>query len=122
MLRVTTRFCCRMTSHDQLQAVQQEIKKVGAQIDKADGELAKARADTDSKEVDFLRNSLVELRKEKAELCKEKAELREQQTILLRAQAPGQHCLPCQNWLKLHTPVCAHHVRANFPHCAVPLP
>ncbi len=79
-----------MTSHNQLQAVQQEINKVVTQIDKADGELAKARANTDSKEVDFLRNSLVELRKEMNSL-------REQQTILLRAQAPGQHCLPCQN-------------------------
>ena len=102
-----------MTSHNQLQAVQHEINKVGAQIDKADGELAKARADTDNKEVDFLRNSLVELRKKENSL-------REQQTILLRAQAPGQHCLPCRNWLKAHTYVCAHHVRAHFPHYAVP--
>ena len=85
-----------MTSHDHLHAVQQEIKKVGAQIDKADGDLAKARADTDNKEGDFLRNSLVELRKEKNSML-------EQESILLRAQAPGQHCLPSHSWLKVYT-------------------
>ena len=79
-----------MRSHNQLHAVQLEINKVGAQIDKADGELAKARADTDNKEVDFLQNCLVQLRQGKNSLL-------EQQTLFLRAQASGQHCLPCQN-------------------------
>ena len=101
-----------MISHSQLQAVQLEISKVSAQIDKAEGELAKARADTDNEEADFLRNGLVELRRQLSALHEEK-------NIMLRAQAPGQHCLPCQTWLKAHTPFCAH-VRALFPHCAVP--
>ncbi len=85
-----------MTSHSQLQAAQQDIHRVSAQIDKAERELAKARADNDSKEVDYLRNSLVELRRQLSSLCEEK-------NILLRAQAPGQHCLPCQSSFKLHT-------------------
>ncbi len=83
-----------MTSYNQLQAVQQEISKVGAEIDKAKGELVTAKAESGIKEMDFLRNTLVELRKEKIELLRQKNILLEQETILLRAQAPGQHCLP----------------------------
>jgi len=100
-----------MTSNSQMQEVQQEIKIVSAQIVKADGELLKARADSDNKEVDFLRDSLLELRRQLSAL-------REERNIILRAQAPGQHCLPCRNCLKAHTLVCAH-VRAHFPHYAV---
>ncbi|KAL0053949.1 hypothetical protein WJX82_001588 [Trebouxia sp. C0006] len=72
----------RMTSHNQLQAVKQEVEKVCAQIDKAEGELAKAKAETDTKEVDFLRNTLVELHRKENTLL-------EQKTILLQVQAPG---------------------------------
>ncbi len=104
-----------MTSHSQLQAVQQEIDSVKAEIQQTKQDLAKAKADNDSKEVDFLRKRL-------EQLDKKENSLREQQTILLRAQAPGQHCLPCQNSLKLHTTVCAHHVGAHFPPYAVPSP
>ena len=86
-----------MTSHDQLQAVQQEIKKVGAQIEKADGELAKARADTDSKEIDFLRNSLVELRKKEAELCKKENSLHEAGMLI------SQHLSRVSIYLRLMT-------------------
>ncbi|DBB14149.1 TPA: hypothetical protein ACH3X3_001100 [Trebouxia sp. C0006] len=71
-----------MTSHNQLQAVKQEVEKVCAQIDKAEGELAKAKAETDNKEVDFLRNTLVELHRKENTLL-------EQKTILLQVQAPG---------------------------------
>jgi len=109
---------------------------VKAEIQATKQELAAAEQADDGAKVDFLRNSLVEMHKKEVEMHKKEVEmhkkevemrkemnsLHEQQTILLRAQAPGQHCLPCQNWLKPHTPVCAHHVRANFPHCAVPSP
>ncbi len=98
-----------------MQAVQQEIDNVKAETQATKQELAAAEQAGDEAKADFLRKKEVELRKEINSL-------REQQTILLRAQAPGQHCLPCQNWLKPHTPVCAHHVTANFPHCAVPSP
>jgi len=97
-----------LQGHSQMQAVQQEIDSVKAEIQATKQELAAAEQAGDEAKVDFLR--------------KEVSSLREQQTILLRAQAPGQHCSPCQNWLRPHTPVCAHHVRANFPHCAVPSP
>lgn len=50
-----------MTSHNHLQAVQQEAKKVRAQMDKAEEDLAKATAERDIQEVDFLRITLVEL-------------------------------------------------------------
>lgn len=50
-----------MTSHNHLQAVQQEAKKVRAQMDKAEENLAKAAAERDIQEVDFLRITLVEL-------------------------------------------------------------
>ncbi len=86
-----------MTS--QLHAVQREIQQVRAQTHKADGELAIASAGTDTKEVDFLRDSLVSLRSQLASL-------RQQETIFLRAQVPGQHCLPPQTSLELHTTVC----------------
>ncbi len=106
-----------MTSNSQMQEVQQEIKIVSAQIVKADGELLKARADSDNKEVDFLRDSLLELRRQLSALREELPALREERNIILRAQAPGQHCLPCRNCLKAHTLVCAH-VRAHFPRYA----
>jgi len=111
-----------LQGHSQMQAVQQEMDSVKAEIQATKQELAAAEQADDGAKVDFLRNSLVEMHKKEVEMRKEMNSLHEQQTILLRAQAPGQHCLPCQNWLKPHTPVCAHHVRANFPHCAVPSP
>ena len=73
-----TMFCCR-----QMQAVQQDINNVKAEIQATKQELAAAKQAEDGAKVDFLRNSLVALREEK--------------NIILRAQAPGQHCLPCQN-------------------------
>ncbi len=81
-----------MTSHSQLQAVQQEIDSVKAEIQETKQELATAEQAGDEDRVDFLRNSLVELRRQLPGL-------REKENILLRAQAPGQHCLPCQNSL-----------------------
>ncbi len=69
-----------MTSHNQLQADQQEIDSVKAEIQQTKQDLAKAKADNDSKEVDFLRKRLEQLDKK--------------ENILLRAQAPGRHCLP----------------------------
>ncbi len=83
-----------MTSHNQLQAVQQEVTKVDAEIDKAKGELVKAQAETDNKEADFLEDTLVELRRKQNILL-------EQQTILLRAQVPGQDCLPLSELTKM---------------------
>ena len=67
----------------QSDAVQQEIDNVKAEIQATKQELAAAKQAEDGAKVDFLRNSLVALREEK--------------NIILRAQAPGQHCLPCQN-------------------------
>ncbi len=101
-----------MTSHNQLQAVKQEVEKVCAQIDKAEGELAKAKAETENKEVDFLRNTLVELHRKENTLL-------EQKTILLQVQAPGQHCLPLSKLTKnAFTCLCAC-VLAHFLPCAV---
>ena len=96
-----------LQARSQMQAVQQEIDNVKAETQATKQELASAEQAGDEAKADFLRKKEVELRKERNSL-------REQQTILLRAQAPGQHCLPCQNWLKPHTPLCAHHVGANF--------
>ena len=101
-----------LQGHSQMQAVQQEMDSVKAEIQATKQELAAAEQADDGAKVDFLRNSLVEMHKKEVEMRKEMNSLHEQQTILLRAQAPGQHCLPCQNWLKVHTPVCAH-VRAT---------
>ncbi len=78
--------CCAVRDKPSFAAGCQVI----AQIDKAEEELAKGRADNDSKEVDFLRNSLLELLTQLS--C-----LREGEVVLLRAQAPGQHCLPCHH-------------------------
>lgn len=101
-----------MTSHNQLQAVKQEVKNVCAQIDKAEGELAKAKAETDNKEADFLRNTLVELHRKENTLL-------EQETIFLQVQAPGQHCLPLSK-LTEHAYTCLYAcVAAHFLHCAV---
>ncbi len=91
-----------------MQAVQQEIDSVKAEIQETKQELAAAEQAGDGAKVDFLHKAV--------------SSLREKQTILLRTPAPGQHCSPCQNWLELHTSVCAHRVRAHFPHCAVPSP
>ncbi len=110
-----------MTSHNQLQAVLQEVTKVGAQIDKAKGELAKAKAETDNKEVDFLRNTLVELRKEKVELHRKENTLLEQETILLRAQASGQHCLPLSKLTKNACPYLYASCEGSFPTLCCPL-
>jgi len=67
-----------LQGHSQMQAVQQEIDSVKAEIQATKQELAAAEQAGDEAKVDFLR--------------KEVSSLREQQTILLRAQAPGQHC------------------------------
>ncbi len=79
-----------MSSHSQLQGVQQEIDSAKAEIQQTKQDLAKARADNDAQEVDFLRKRL-------EQLDKEKNSLREKENILLRAQAPGQQCLPCHH-------------------------
>ncbi len=78
-----TMFCCR-----QMQAVQQDINNVKAEIQATKHELDAAEQAEDGAKVDFLRNSLVALHGQlKA--------LREDKNIILRAQAPGQHCLSC---------------------------
>ena len=87
-----------------MQALQQEIDSVKAELQATKQELAAAEQAGDGAKVDFLR--------------KEVSSLREQQTILLRAQAPGQQCSLCQNWPELHTSVWAHRVMAQFPQCA----
>ena len=65
----------------------EEIDSVKAEIQQTKQDLAKAKADNDSKEVDFLRKRL-------EQLDKKENSLREKENILLRAQAPGRHCLP----------------------------
>jgi len=70
-----------LQGHSQMQAVQQEIDNVKAEIQATKQELAAAEQADDGAKVDFLRNSLLALR--------------EKENIILRAQAPGQHCLPC---------------------------
>ncbi len=70
-----------MTSHSQLQAAQQEVDSVKAEIQQIKQDLATAEQAEDGARVDFLRKLLLSLR--------------EQQNILLRVQASGQHCLPC---------------------------
>ena len=76
-----------MTSSSPLEALRLDIEKVSARIDEVDQELTIAQqsglAATDS----YLRDTLLELRREKNEL-------RKQETILLQAKVPGQHCLP----------------------------
>ncbi len=91
-----------------MQAVQQEIDGLKAEIQAIKQELAAAEQAEDGAKVDFLR--------------KEVSSLREQQTILLRAQASGQHCLPLSKLTKnAYTCLCAC-VMAHFLHCAVFLP
>ncbi|KAL0029886.1 hypothetical protein WJX77_005907 [Trebouxia sp. C0004] len=68
----------------QMQTVQQVIDRVTAEIQETKQELAAAEQAGDGPKVDFLREKDSSMRRE---LCS----LREQQTILLRAQAPGCH-------------------------------
>ncbi len=70
-----------MTSHSQLLAAQQEMDSVKAEIQQVKQDLATAEQAGDGARVDFLRKLLLSLR--------------EQQNILLRVPASGQHCLPC---------------------------
>ncbi len=95
-----------------MQAVQQEIDSVKAEIQATKQELAAAEQAEDGAKVDFLRKEVNSLRKKEDSL-------REQQTILLRAQAPGQHCSPCQKWLKAHTCLCTR--EGSFPTLCCPL-
>lgn len=69
-----------------------------AEIQATKQELAAAELAGNTLKVDFLR--------------KEVLSLREQQTILLRAQAPGQFCLQCHKLT--NAPDCARHVRIYF--------
>lgn len=104
-----------LQGHIHMLAVKQAILGVEAEIQETKKDIAGAEQEKNDSEVDFPRGREKSLR---AELCS----LVEQQTMLLRAQALGQHSLPCQNWLVLHKSVCAHCVTAHFSHCAVPLP
>lgn len=58
--------------------------------------LAAAQQAVDEAKVDSLRKQQLDM--EECSLCA-------QQTILLQAQAPDQHCFSCQNSLRLHTNV-----------------
>ena len=79
-----------MTSHNQLQAVQQEIGSVIEKTVDAEKALAAAEQAGDGAKVDFLRKRL-------EQLDKEKNSLHEKENILLQGQASGQHCLPCHH-------------------------
>ncbi len=71
-----------MTSHNQLQAVQQEIGSVIEKTVDAEKALAAAEQAGDGAEVDFLRERL-------EQLDKKENNLREEKNILLRGQASG---------------------------------
>ncbi len=90
MLWVTNQVLLQMSSHTQLQANQQEIDSVKAKIQHTKQDLATAEQGGDGDRVDFLRRRL-------EQMDRQLSSLREQQTILLRGQAPGQHCLPCHH-------------------------
>ena len=77
-----------MATPSQLQTVQKEINFVTAQIVDKETDLATAQRAGDAAQVHFLRTCMTTLNKEILQL-------REQQNILLRSQASGQHCLPC---------------------------
>ncbi len=103
-----------MSSHNQLQAVQQEIESVIKKTVDVEKALAAAELAGDGAKVDFLRKRL-------EQLDKKENSLREEKNILLRAQAPGQHCLPCHHLAGLPVYIfCTHRVGAHFPHHAVP--
>ena len=90
-----------MSSHSQLQAVQQSIHRASAQIDKAEGELSNARTDNDSKELDFLCKRL-------QQLDRQLSSPREQQTTLLQGQVST--ACPTTAWPTYLYTVCLCHV------------